>query len=263
MIDSSALQDRRPRYSLLGRVFPDPQIGRGKEPLSGDLGLCEASLFGARLARVRQTGQSARPDRSSKEKRMSLPVGPFRFVALDVETANSDAASLCQIGLACVRHDAAIEVFSTLIDPRQAFAPFNVALHGIGPAKVRGAPVFPEVLALIAPLLARQIVIQHSPFDRGAIHRACRAHDLPEPGWNWADSVQIARRAWPEFSGNGGHGLAHLKQALGLDFDHHDAGEDARAAAMVVLRAEARTGLRMEELIAPTRRARPGVAVQG
>ena len=192
---------------------------------------------------------------------MSLPIGPFRFIALDVETANSDAASLCHIGLACVRHDATIEVFSTLFDPRQPFAPFNVALHGIGPAKVRGAPTFPEVLPLIAPLLAPQIVIQHSPFDRGAIHRACRAHGLPEPGWRWADSVQIARRAWPEFAGNGGHGLAHLKQALGLDFAHHDAGEDAKAAAMVVLRAEAQTGLRMEDLIGPACRARPGVAV--
>lgn len=38
--------------------------------------------------------------------------------------------------------------------------------------------------------------------------------------------------------GNGGHGLASLKQHLGLVFEHHDAGEDARAAAEVVLRAE-------------------------
>lgn len=194
---------------------------------------------------------------------MSLPAGPFRFIALDVETANADAASLCQIGLACVRHDGAIEVFSTLIDPRQPFAPFNLALHGIGPAQVRGAPTFPEVLALIAPLLEPQIVIQHSPFDRGAIHRACNAHDLPEPVWHWADSVQIARRAWPEFSGNGGHGLAHLKQALALDFVHHDAGEDAKAAAMVVLRAEVQTGLRLEELIGPARRPRVAAPRQG
>ncbi|WP_342713966.1 hypothetical protein [Loktanella salsilacus] len=53
--------------------------------------------------------------------------------------------------------------------------------------------------------------------------------------------MTIARAAWPELKGNGGHGLANLKQELGLDFDHHDAGEDARAAAMVVLRARAAT----------------------
>ncbi len=75
--------------------------------------------------------------------------------------------------------------------------------------------------------------------------------------------MQIARRAWPEFSGNGGHGLAHLKQALALDFVHHDAGEDAKAAAMVVLRAEAQTGLRLEELIGPARRPRVAAPRQG
>jgi DNA polymerase III epsilon subunit-like protein len=39
--------------------------------------------------------------------------------------------------------------------------------------------------------------------------------------------------------GNGDHGLASLKGYLGLSFEHHDAGEDARAAAEVVLYAEA------------------------
>lgn len=45
-------------------------------------------------------------------------------------------------------------------------------------------------------------------------------------------------QALHELKGNGGHGLANLKQVLNLDFHHHDAGEDARAAAMVVLRAQ-------------------------
>ena len=29
--------------------------------------------------------------------------GPFRFLAPDVETANNDRGSICQIGVACVR----------------------------------------------------------------------------------------------------------------------------------------------------------------
>ncbi len=37
---------------------------------------------------------------------------------------------------------------------------------------------------------------------------------------------------------NGGYGLANLKSVLVLDFKHHDAGEDARAAAEVVLLAK-------------------------
>jgi DNA polymerase III subunit epsilon len=190
----------------------------------------------------------------------ALPEGPFRFIALDVETANSDAASICQIGLACVRHDGTVHVTSSLVDPEQRFSGFNVTLHGIGPDEVRGAATFPVVLAQIAPLLGQQLIIQHSPFDKRAMYAACRSYGIAEPDWSWADSVQIARRAWPEFRGNGGHGLGHLKQALSLDFEHHDAGEDAKAAALVVLLAEERTGLTLAEMIAPPRKKTPKTA---
>ena len=58
----------------------------------------------------------------------------------------------------------------------------------------------------------------------------------------------IARTAWPMLKGNGGHGLANLKQHLGLEFQHHDAGEDARAAALVVLRAEVELNKTFEQI---------------
>lgn len=45
--------------------------------------------------------------------------------------------------------------------------------------------------------------------------------------------------------------LGHLKTALGIEFQHHDAGEDARAAAIVVLKAETHTGKKFEELLSP------------
>lgn len=181
----------------------------------------------------------------------TIPNGPFRFIALDVETANSSSSSICQIGLASVRHDGEIHVTSCLIDPEQPFSSFNVKLHGIGPEQVRGAPRFPDALQQIYTLLSQQILIQHSTFDRTAMNNACSAYGLEKPEWQWADSVKIARTAWPEFRGNGGHGLGHLKKALGLEFQHHDAGEDAKAAAMVVLKAEAHTGYSLEQLSAP------------
>ncbi|MFC3119572.1 hypothetical protein ACFOHS_20095 [Jhaorihella thermophila] len=71
---------------------------------------------------------------------------------------------------------------------------------------------------------------------------------MATPAWNWQDSVAVARRAWPELWGNGGHGLASLKTHLGLEFRHHDGEEDARAAAEVVLRAMAQTGLDLRAL---------------
>lgn len=183
-----------------------------------------------------------------------LPNGPFRFVALDVETANGNVASICQIGIACVGFDGDMSVHSALVNPKQAFAPFNVQLHGIDEDAVQDALDFPQAFGEIAPLLGQHLIFQHSGFDRRAIYRSCEAHGIGEPEWRWADSVQVARRAWPEFKGNGGHGLAHLKRALDLEFTHHDAGEDAKAAAMVVLAAEQKTGSDLEDLIGPKRR---------
>lgn len=166
-----------------------------------------------------------------------FPEGPFRFFALDVETANNDRGSICQIGVACVRPDNSIETWVTYVDPQVERWVFTY-LHGISARTVKGAPAFAEVLPVLQDALNGATVYQHSGFDRSAIAAACGNCGLPIPQWDWRDSVHVARAAWPELRGNGGHGLASLKQHLGLVFEHHDAGEDARAAAEVVLRAE-------------------------
>lgn len=166
-----------------------------------------------------------------------FPKGSFRFAALDVETANNDRSSICQIGVACVRQDNSIETWVTYVDPQTSRWVFT-GLHGISNVTVSGAPTFGEVLPILEDGLRGLTVYQHSGFDRSAIRAACAAIHRPEPDWSWKDSVAVARRAWPELKGNGGHGLASLKGYLGLSFEHHDAGEDARAAAEVVLQAE-------------------------
>lgn len=187
--------------------------------------------------------------------RTMIPEGNFRFIALDVETACSDAASICQLGLACVWPDNRILTFSTLVQPGTRFDPFNIRLHGIGPDHVTSAPRFDAVLDQLFPLLSRHHLVQHSNFDRQAVNAASLACGIAAPGFLWADSVTIARRAWPELKGNGGHGLGNLKKVLNLDFRHHDAGEDARAAAQVVLHAERHLGLPFDELIKPIRKS--------
>jgi DNA polymerase-3 subunit epsilon len=178
----------------------------------------------------------------------SLPRGPFRFIALDVETANRNRGSISQIGLACVGMNGGMQTFATYVDPREDFAPFNTDLTGIDATTVRGAPTFAQAWTHLLPFLRGQLIIQHSGFDEKAINEAAEQAGLPVAKLIWADSVKIARKAWPEFRGNGGHGLAHLKEALGLSFHHHDAGEDARAAAEVVLLAEERLQQSVEQI---------------
>lgn len=185
-----------------------------------------------------------------------VPEGSFRFIALDVETACSDVASICQIGLACVQPDNQIQTFSMLVNPGTRFDPFNIQLHGIGPDHVADAPRFPDALDALLPLLTTHQLVQHSNFDKQAVTAACGFCGIATPDLRWSDSVLIARRAWPELKGNGGHGLANLKRTLNLQFHHHDAGEDARAAAMVVLHAEAHLSMPFEQLIIPAAKAR-------
>ena len=175
----------------------------------------------------------------------------FRFIAVDVETANRNSSSICQIGLAMATKNGAIETLGILVDPEQDFESFNVQLHGIDAAAVSHAPIFEDVLAALRPLLERHILVQHSNFDKQAFNAACKLARIAELDTNWLDSVQIARKAWPELKGNGGHGLASLKTYLNLSFDHHDAEEDARAAAEVVLRAEVTTGKDFTSLAQP------------
>lgn len=183
-----------------------------------------------------------------------FPKGPFRFFALDVETANNDRGSICQIGVAGVRPDSSIETWVTYVDPQVDRWVFTY-LHGISARTVQGAPTFAEVLPVLRNALNGATVYQHSGFDRSAVAAACGNCGLPVPQWDWRDSVHVARAAWPELRGNGGHGLASLKQHLGLMFEHHDAGEDARAAAEVVLRAEGVQPVRIQPSVQTARTA--------
>jgi DNA polymerase III epsilon subunit-like protein len=183
------------------------------------------------------TAPPPKPAATRQTRVTPFPKGPFRFFALDVETANNDRGSICQIGVACVRPDNSIETWVTYVDPQVDRWVFTY-LHGISARTVQGAPTFAEVLPVLRDALNGATVYQHSGFDRSAFAAACGNCRLPIPEWDWRDSVQVARVAWPELRGKGGHGLASLKQHLGLMFEHHDAGEDARAAAEVVLCAE-------------------------
>lgn len=174
--------------------------------------------------------------------------GNLRFVAVDVETAAYDIASVCQIGLAVVGFDNSIATYSAYIDPCTQFAEGNTRLHGIDAATVTNAPSFEKVMPDLRPVLETFPLVQHSRFDERAFDAACRRAEIPLLKSVWSDSAAIARQAWPEFRGNGGHGLANLKRMLGLQFRHHDAGEDARAAAEVVLKAEASMGRKISML---------------
>ena len=170
-----------------------------------------------------------------------------RFFALDVETANADRASLCQVGIVEICNCEVVDKWATLIDPEDWFDPFNSSIHGIDDHAVRGAPTFPEVYERLSKDLTGRIVVSHTAFDRTAISRAAERYGLPLPSIHWLDSARIVRRAWPNKYGKRGYGLQNVASDLGIHYEAHDALEDARAAGEVVVRACADTGLGIDD----------------
>jgi DNA polymerase III subunit epsilon len=174
------------------------------------------------------------------------------FVVIDVETANADMSSICQVGIASFRDGALADSWVSLVNPQDYFSAANVSIHGIDNSQVQDAPTWEEVFPAIASRLREEIVVSHTHFDRVALERACSRSNLVACSCTWLDSARVVRIAWPEFS-RAGYGLPNMAAHFGITYQAHDALEDARCAGMLVLRAVAETGLSPEQWLVRAR----------
>ena len=129
------------------------------------------------------------------------------FTAIDVETANADRASICQIGIVHVRDGEIVDHWQTLVNPEDWFDPWNVSLHGVDEDDGRNSPIMPESRGELRWRLRGSDLVSHTSFDRVAFERAMDRYHLQQLQVTWLDSVKIARRAWPERYGKRGYGL--------------------------------------------------------
>jgi DNA polymerase-3 subunit epsilon len=168
------------------------------------------------------------------------------FVVIDVETANPDFSSICQVGVAAFLDGTLHDTWESLVNPEDYFDELNVAIHGIDEKAVRSAPKWQAVYKLLAPWLQGQVVASHTPFDRAALSRACDKYGVAPYNCTWLDTARVVRRAWPVFAQKG-YGLGNVAKHLNIQFQHHNAKEDARAAGEILLRAMTETGLTVEQ----------------
>ena len=170
----------------------------------------------------------------------------MRFAAIDVETANPNMASICQVGVAVFENEKLNTEWQSLVDPEDYFDDFNSSIHGIEAHHVEKAPTFSAIAAELFELLENQPVIAHTHFDRTAISQTCRKNGIISPRLQWLDSARVARRAWPQFAVKG-YGLANICGHIGYTFRHHDALEDAKAAGQVMLAAIRETQVSLDD----------------
>lgn len=170
----------------------------------------------------------------------------MNFVVIDVETANSDLSTICQVGIASFRDGVLHNSWESLVNPKDEFDPICVSIHGIDAEKVRSSPTWAAVYPEVSPVLQGNIVACHTAFDRVALLRACEKNNLAHCECRWLDSAMVVRRAWPIFS-RSGYGLANVASQFGIKYRPHDALEDARCAGEILLRAIAETGLGIDQ----------------
>jgi DNA polymerase-3 subunit epsilon len=172
------------------------------------------------------------------------------YIALDVETANIDRSSLCQIGIYDFESNSEFQLSPKgLLNPEDYFDGFNVSIHGIEPHHVEASPTFADVYDRLREKIEGQIVVHHMPFDKMALSEACEKYELPPIRCDWLDSAKVARRAWEKYSRRG-YNLKNLASEFAIGLNHHDAFSDAYAAGKVVEIAIADSGIALGEWLA-------------
>jgi DNA polymerase-3 subunit epsilon len=170
------------------------------------------------------------------------------FTSIDVETANADLSSICQIGIVQFKDGVIANRWQSLVNPKSYFDCINVSIHGIDKDRVANAPSFSELHGVLETFLTSSVVTCHTTFDRTAIHAVHEKHSLKLPDITWLDTARVVRRTWPDRSRTG-YGLKPVAEMLGIEFQHHDAEEDARAAGEILLHAIQETGLSVDDWV--------------
>jgi DNA polymerase-3 subunit epsilon len=181
------------------------------------------------------------------QRRASAELGEsMDFVVIDFETANPDLSSICQVGVVKFVDGKVCDSWESLVNPEDYFDDMNVAVHGIEEHMVRTAPRWSAIHKGLEQWVKGAIVASHTAFDRAAFNRACDKGGISPHECHWLDTARVVRRTWPEFSQRG-YGLENLARHFGIEFRHHNAKEDARAAGEIFLLAIASSGLTVDQ----------------
>lgn len=160
----------------------------------------------------------------------------YDFVAFDFETANSYKDSACQIGITAVKNGKIEEVRSWLINTEDMyFSDFNISIHGITKEMVKDRPTFKELWPELSEYLTENILFAHNArFDIEVLYAMLDHYDIEIPIIRFGCSIALSRRTWFK---EASYSLDALCSNYNIKKGNHDAGEDSRACAELVLLA--------------------------
>ena len=153
-----------------------------------------------------------------------------KFIVIDIETANPDLTSICQIGIAVFENGELVDQWGTLINPNAYFDEMNIYIHGITPSMVRNSPTIKQVESKIKGYFADNVVCSYGAFDRVSLTRI-----FPDLQNRWLDIMRVVRRSWDNKFSNKGYGLEKVARFLKVtQISHHDALDDAITAGKIL-----------------------------
>ena len=158
------------------------------------------------------------------------------FAAIDFETANNCAESICSVGLVVVREGIIVDRFYSLVQPEPNYYLYwNTRVHGLTQADTENAPVFSVVWENIEPLIQGLPLVAHNKaFDERCLKAAFRVYRMDYPDYTFHCSYRAAQKAVKTLVDYKLHTVAAY---CGFDLqNHHHALYDAEACAQIALK---------------------------
>lgn len=166
--------------------------------------------------------------------RQTAVLGPD-FAAIDFETANREATSVCSVGVVIVRGGEVADTFYSLIRPEpNYYCYWNTRVHSLTRRDTDAAPLFPDVWAQVAGRLDGLTLVAHNKtFDERCLRAVFRCYQMDYPDYTFRCTLSASRRLLPSLPD---HHLDTVAAACGFDMaNHHHALADAEACARIAL----------------------------
>ncbi|MBN2402369.1 MAG: 3'-5' exonuclease [Spirochaetes bacterium] len=155
-----------------------------------------------------------------------------RFIAIDFETANTETASACALGIAVVENLSITEEFYTLIKPPMDYFRFT-DIHGITWDDVKNEMTFDELWPGIQKYFEHiDFVAGHNiGFDRTILKGCCSHYNINIPDVKYECTWQLSRKRLKLKS----NALDKVSAYFGIELNHHNALSDAKACAKIMI----------------------------
>lgn len=165
----------------------------------------------------------------------------IRYAAIDFETAYWGPGSACSLGIVISNGREVVDEWYSLIHPYYMNFDKNcMKVNGIRPEDVVDRETFPAFWEDIARRLEGTVVFAHNAqFDISVLAQSLVLYDLPLMRFRYGDTVPLSRALWKDLEN---HKLNTVAAALGFNFHHHCALDDARACEYIVRKALEETG---------------------